>query len=164
MLLPRPRGVRAVKQLVLRGLMRACSGFLYIGEHNRRFYEAYGALGEQLFFAPYGVDNAFFAAGARRARADGTREQLRQELGAGADDVVVLAVGKLLDIKRPLDLVRAASRLGDRVVLGFVGAGPMRSAVEDEFRATGVRPKFVDALAMAGIHLPPEMFSNRRGP
>jgi pilus assembly protein CpaF len=31
------------------------------------------------------------------------------------------------------------------------------------FRATGVRPKFVDALTMAGIHLAPELFANRRG-
>jgi len=32
------------------------------------------------------------------------------------------------------------------------------------FRATGIRPKFVDTMATAGINLGPEMFANRRGP
>jgi pilus assembly protein CpaF len=31
------------------------------------------------------------------------------------------------------------------------------------FRATGVRPKFVDAMASAGIHLDFDMFANRKG-
>ena len=32
------------------------------------------------------------------------------------------------------------------------------------FRTTGVRPKFADTLSAAGIHLPLDMFANRKGP
>ena len=31
-----------------------------------------------------------------------------------------------------------------------------------EFRATGVRPKFLDAIHTAGIHLSPETFSREK--
>ena len=130
---------RSLRRVVLTALFRAASGLLYIGAQNRRFYECYGAPPDRLFFAPYGVDNAFFAERAQAARASGRREQLRAGIGAGRDDVVLLVVGKLMGFKRPLDVVRALARLNRRAIAVFVGDGELRSAVEAELAATGVR-------------------------
>jgi len=130
---------RAMRRLVLSALFRTAGGLLYIGEQNRRFYECFGAAQHKLFFAPYGVDNAFFAERAREARAAGRREALRQRVGAAPDDAVILVVGKLVAFKRPLDVVQALARLERRAMVVFVGDGELRGAVEAALHATGVR-------------------------
>jgi glycosyltransferase involved in cell wall biosynthesis len=130
---------RRLRRLLLTALFRAARGLLYIGEQNRRFYECFGTPQDKLFFAPYSVDNAFFAERARVARVTGGREALRRRIGAGADDVVVVVVGKLMDCKRPLDVVHALAHVDRRAVAVFVGDGELRSAVETALEATGVR-------------------------
>src|SRR5262245_9156447 len=134
-----PAHRRALRRLVLTALFRAAGGLLYIGEQNRRFYECFGAARSKLFFAPYGVDNAFFAERARAARAAGRREALRRRIGADADDVVILVVGKLLHFKRPLDVVHAVAQLDRRAMAVFVGDGELRGSIETAVAATGVR-------------------------
>jgi glycosyltransferase involved in cell wall biosynthesis len=130
---------RSLRRLLLGSLFRAARGLLYIGEQNRRFYEAFGVPSDKLFFAPYGVDNGFFAARAEAARTAGRRESLRTQIGAAPDDVVLLVVGKLMGFKQPLDVVRALPHLDRRAVAVFVGDGELRGAVEAELAATKVR-------------------------
>jgi glycosyltransferase involved in cell wall biosynthesis len=139
LLVQRPLPVRSLRRLVLASLFRAAGAVLYIGQQNRRFYEWFGVPNDKLFFAPYGVDNAFFAERARAARANGRREILRARIGAGPDDVVLLVVGKLMGFKRPLDIVRAMAGLDRRAIAVFVGDGELRPEVERELSATGVR-------------------------
>jgi glycosyltransferase involved in cell wall biosynthesis len=139
LLVQRPLPVRSVRRLVLAALFRAASAVLYIGQQNRRFYEWFGVPDDKLYFAPYGVDNAFFAERARAARAAGRREILRARIGAAPDDVVLLVVGKLMGFKRPLDVVRAMAALDRRAIAVFVGDGELRPEVERELSASGVR-------------------------
>jgi glycosyltransferase involved in cell wall biosynthesis len=139
LLVQRPLPVRGLRRLVLAALFRAASAVLYIGQQNRRFYEWFGVPDDKLFFAPYGVDNAFFAERARAARGNGRRETLRAQIGAAPDDVVLLVVGKLMGFKRPLDVVRALAGLERRAIAVFVGDGELRPDVERELSATGVR-------------------------
>jgi glycosyltransferase involved in cell wall biosynthesis len=130
---------RSLRQLVLGSLSRAARALLYIGEQNRHFYEAFGVPSDKLFFAPYGVDNAFYAERAEAARAAGRRESLRACIGAAPDDVVLLVVGKLVGFKQPLDVVRALSHLDRRAIAVFVGDGELRADVEAEIATTKVR-------------------------
>jgi glycosyltransferase involved in cell wall biosynthesis len=139
LLVQRSLPVRSLRRLVLATLFRAASAVLYIGQQNRRFYEWFGVPAGKLFFAPYSVDNTFFAARAQAARADGRRAAIRARIGAGPDDVVLLVVGKLMSFKRPLDIVRAMPRLDRRAIAVFVGDGELRPAVEQELAAAGVR-------------------------
>lgn len=139
LLVHRPLSVRSLRRLVFATLFRAASAVLYIGQQNRRFYEWFGVPADKLFFAPYGVDNAFFAERAEAARQNGRREVLRARIDAGPDDVVLLVVGKLMGFKRPLDVVRAMARLDRRAIAVFVGDGELRDAVERELVASGVR-------------------------
>jgi len=139
LLVQRPLPVRGLRRLVLAKLFRAASAVLYIGQQNRRFYEWFGVPADKLFFAPYGVDNAYFGERARAARTNGRREALRARIGAGPDDVVLLVVGKLMGFKRPLDVVRAMAQLHRRAVAVFVGDGELRAELERALSASGVR-------------------------
>lgn len=139
LLVHRPLPLRSLRRLVLATLFRAASGLLYIGQQNRRFYEWFGVPAEKLYFAPYSVDNTFFGERAQAAHCGGRREAIRARIGAGPDDVVLLVVGKLMGFKRPLDIVRAMTRLDRRAIAVFVGDGELRPAVERELAVAGVR-------------------------
>jgi glycosyltransferase involved in cell wall biosynthesis len=131
------------KRAVVGTLTRRSAALLYIGDQNKRFYLQYGARPEQLFFAPYSVENDYFAERAAQARLDGTREALRARLSAKPDDVVLLFVGKLVERKRPLDLVQALKQLGPRAVGAFIGDGELRGVVEKAIAREGVRATVV---------------------
>jgi glycosyltransferase involved in cell wall biosynthesis len=104
--------------------------FLYIGKQNRRFYEYYGVASERLVFAPYAVDNARF----RKSAAEfiPLKTKLRSALGIGATDRVILFAAKLIEKKRPMDLLKAYQQLdlaGKCLVI--VGDGELKAEVED---------------------------------
>jgi glycosyltransferase involved in cell wall biosynthesis len=90
-------------------LLRQYSAWLAIGSANRAFYRFHGCCESRIFWAPYAVDNARFAALAveRRSR----RAELRAGFGIRSDAIVFLFAGKLEDKKHPLDLLKAVSLL-----------------------------------------------------
>lgn len=122
-----------IKKVILRSLFFRVAGFLYIGEENRKFYKMYGVPPEKLFFCPYAVDNERFMAAAQDLRFK--RQDLRKNVGIGKDDMVILFVGKLIEKKRPMDLLKAYHRLITHnskfiIHLLFVGDGALRSELE----------------------------------
>lgn len=137
---PRSWPKRLAKEVVYRGLMRCFDAFLYVGERNREYLLHYGADPGRLFFAPHFVDNAWFHTQAERAAAE--RDGLRRRLQLGDHEHVVLFVGKLIEKKRPLDLVHAFAMLprsGPPVRLVLVGSGPLEQQVSRTASALGVR-------------------------
>jgi glycosyltransferase involved in cell wall biosynthesis len=71
----------------------------------------------------------------------GSAERVRGELGVEVGTFVVGWVGRLTDVKRPLDLVRVLAALHDRgadATLVLVGNGPGRPAVESLAAELGV--------------------------
>ena len=124
---------RAVWKHALHGLLlRQYAGWLAIGSANRDFYRFHRCPEARIFWAPYAVDNDFFAAQAA-ARA-GRRRELRAALGLPAEAVVFLFAGKLEAKKRPLDLLEAVARLPSdlrlRVHVLIAGDGPLRGECE----------------------------------
>lgn len=65
----------------------------------------------------------------RRERSEADRRDLRSELGLPADAAVVLAVGRLVPSKRPLDLLRVVAQVPDAHLV-VVGDGPCRDDLE----------------------------------
>ncbi len=120
---------RRLKRLLLGALFRRTAACLAIGSLNRRFYCDYGVAADRLFFTPYAVDTAFFH---KMAKTAAPRETLRAERGVSPETTVFLFCGKLIPVKRPLDVVSAFQRLGahGRAVLMYAGDGPMRMDVE----------------------------------
>jgi glycosyltransferase involved in cell wall biosynthesis len=84
---------------------------------------------------PYGFD-----LDARVRHDDQTRRHKRAEAGAGDSDFVIGWAGRLTDVKRPLDLVRAAAAV-DGSVLVLAGDGELRSDLEALTNELGMRDR-----------------------
>lgn len=121
-----------IKKVVLGWLFRHISSFLYIGGENKKFYKFYGVPNVKLFFAPYAVDNDRFM----RQVTSNQKSVTRKKTGIKEEDVVILFAGKLIDKKRPLDLLRAFELLITNYQLPvtphllFVGDGELRPELE----------------------------------
>ncbi len=112
-----------------RHIVDAC---LAIGTANRRFYSALGLSDDQLFIAPYAVDNSRFQEAAARL----PRSEARARLRLPADRTVVAFVGKLVPWKQPdvlLEAFRRSTTTGGAVLV-FAGDGELRGHLENEAR------------------------------
>jgi glycosyltransferase involved in cell wall biosynthesis len=132
---------RLTKKAFLDWLFAKASGFLCIGSLNRQFYQSYGIDKHKLFDFPHAVDNDFFQDRARLTRTD--RDELRRSLNLEPDRPIILYAAKLIEKKRPQDLLAAYRSLSlngksepDPYLL-FVGDGMLRSQLEAEVEATG---------------------------
>jgi glycosyltransferase involved in cell wall biosynthesis len=116
-------GLRAVaRHAVASGVVSGSAGGLAVGERNMQFYARYRA--PRIVFAPHSVDNERFGARPPVRRAD--------LLGRWALDParpVIMFCGKLIAVKRPLDLAAAVTRLSEPVSTLFVGDGELAEAV-----------------------------------
>jgi glycosyltransferase involved in cell wall biosynthesis len=131
---PVPALKRPLKRAMLSWLFGCVDQFLYIGGANRRLYESYGIPAERLHFAPYAVDNNRFAGQAAALRP--SRMEIRRAWGIAADAFCVLFCGKLIEKKRPLDVVEAVARLRrvgsmPEVHLLFAGSGGLDRALRE---------------------------------
>jgi glycosyltransferase involved in cell wall biosynthesis len=122
-----------IKKIIFIPVFKLVNFFLYIGEENRKFYKYYGVSDKKLFFAPYAVDNNFFFQ--KNEEIKSRRTELRAKYGFGVGDTVLLFVGKLIEKKRPQDLLLAYRKLvleNPNLKLVFVGDGNLRLDLEKE--------------------------------
>ena len=117
-----------LRRRVLRWVYRHVDRALYVGTNNRAYFRAHGLRDDQLVFAPHAVDNERFANDCDyRDRALALREQL----GIGADDVVVLFAGKLEPKKSPDLLLRSFAALArTNVHLVIAGSGVLEAPLK----------------------------------
>ncbi len=135
-LLSGPRGPRRLAwSLRTRAALRLFDGYLSVGTRSREYLGHFGIPEPLIFDSPHAVDNAYFAAGDDDVR----RAAARRALGAGDDDFLVLFAGKFIEVKRPMDLITAAARLGDRVVVAMAGNGPLMARTRAAADRLGVR-------------------------
>lgn len=129
---------RLVKATVVPPLVRGAASVLVVGSLARESVVALGASPERVRVFANTIDVAALA-----ARADSLRPRrgvLRERLGAGPDDVVVLCVARLAPEKGIDTLVAALARAGEPRLVGvLVGDGPERSRLETLARAARVR-------------------------
>jgi glycosyltransferase involved in cell wall biosynthesis len=132
---------RLVKRMVYPrfvGRFRAC---LSVGTRSDEYFRYYGA--RRVVRSPHFVDNATFAARAAVARQ--RRDALRAAWGIAPGAMVALFAGKLIDKKRPADLLAAAARVAGVHAL-IVGDGPLRAECEATAVALGAAATFVGFL------------------
>jgi glycosyltransferase involved in cell wall biosynthesis len=104
--------------------------FLYIGSQNKLFYLNHGVPDRKLIFAPYAVENERFL-----AQKSADKFSYRQKYGIPSESIIILYSGKLIDKKRPLDLLRAFNLLDQKnVVLFYLGDGPLRGQIDTEIQ------------------------------
>ena len=126
---------RALRHVVAGTMVRNAAGALPIGERNAAFYRRYGRTPQYL--APYSVDTERF-----RLRADAARPERADRLaslGLDAERPTVIFSGKLIEMKRPLDLARAIERSGAQFNLLLLGDGPLRQALHEYEQRLPVR-------------------------
>lgn len=132
---------KLVKKIYLNWLSDHISKFLYVGTQNYNFYHQQGIKEQKLFHMPYAVDNNFFQAEIQKAKT--TREDFRQFLGLEPGRPIILFAAKLVNRKRPQDLLAAYQRLSTDAVkepepyLLYVGDGNLRESLEIAAKATG---------------------------
>jgi len=127
----RKRTTSIVKRIALSVLFRGTSAFLSIGRANRAFYQHHGVKSESVFHTPYGVDNDFFESS--RTKLLPMRNGLKQRFGFKDDTPVIIFSGKLVERKRPMDLLQAYARVIKaipNVGLLLIGEGGLRAEIE----------------------------------
>jgi glycosyltransferase involved in cell wall biosynthesis len=117
------------------GMNRMVDAYLAIGGLNRRYYLEHGVAKDRIFMMPYAVDNARFMADA--AKANPTREAFRAQLGLEPGRPVLLFAAKLIERKRPAQLIEAFAMIHAepglrRPYLVFAGDGPLRAQLEQD--------------------------------
>jgi glycosyltransferase involved in cell wall biosynthesis len=136
LLTPRPFWQRWMRQFVLPRVFSYADACLYVGQHNREYFRAFGVPDAKLFWCPHSIEVDRFAAGAEQA--EGEALAMRRDLGIADDRVVMLFAGKFQDEKQPLLLVdefRAAQL--NNVTLLMVGDGPLARQVAEHARPAG---------------------------
>lgn len=131
---PRSLLKRLTKQALYPIFLRQFDAALIVGVQNRAYWRHYGYPQSRMFASPHCVDTAWFAS---RATAEAATE-LRQTLGISQNAPVALFAGKLVDFKRPGDLIVAAAdarRKGLAVEVLIAGSGPL----EADLRALAAR-------------------------
>ncbi len=135
---------RAVKYWPYRILLNSVAGHLVVGSANREYLQHYGVPESKLFDVPHAVDDHWFAAQSHAARDAGNRERERAALGIPVGAKVAVFVGRLVEMKRPLDFIRA---LTDSLVPNdlwglIVGSGPLERDARALAESLGARVRF----------------------
>ena len=131
---PRSPLKRLAKQALYPIFLRQFDAALIVGARNRAYWHRYGYPQSRMFASPHCVDTTWFAS---RGTA-GAATELRQRLGISQNAPVALFAGKLVDFKRPGDLIVAAAdarRKGVAVEVLIAGSGPL----EVDLRALAAR-------------------------
>jgi glycosyltransferase involved in cell wall biosynthesis len=137
-----------LRQRLYRAAFERVEAFLVIGSRNREYYRSFGVPDEKLFWAPYAVDNEWFALPETERAA--ARARIRSRLGVGEHALIIATAAKLIERKRPFDLVDAVAALRDQGIDAhalFIGDGEARTAIERRAAAAGIR----SAVTIAGF-------------
>ena len=121
---PRSRTKRFAKQALYPMFLRQFDAALFVGARNQAYWRHYGYPHSRMFASPHCVDTAWFAS---RATSE-ARLDLRQRLGIHQRAPVALFAGKLIDFKRPGDVISAAAHARHKGVPAEVliaGSGPL---------------------------------------
>jgi glycosyltransferase involved in cell wall biosynthesis len=125
--------------LLLRWLLQHTTANLFIGSHNHVFLRGMGVLEERLFYVPYSIDNARFAAEVKRLLPE--RYKLCRQYGLDPEMPTFLFCGKLIPKKHPLQLLEAylSAGLADHAQLIYIGEGELRPQLEQRIQALDLK-------------------------
>ena len=152
----KPAWKRRLKKIVVSRFFSKVSTFLAVGDNNRDYLRYYGAPAEQIRFCAIPVDVVRFRHGA--ALNDEERRNLRRDVGLAENEFVVGFCGKMINIKRPQDIITALKTLDANKFRGlFIGGGPlenkMREMAGESVRFTGFvnQEKIPQLLALCDV-------------
>lgn len=125
----KPKWKIAVKKILLTTFFKQVSSFLAIGRENRELYRFYDVPDDRIFSTPYAVENERFIKSYEELI--GRKHELKKKLGIPSDKIIVLFSGKLMDYKRPMDLLLAYENTDtENKALVYVGDGHLKKRLE----------------------------------
>lgn len=134
-----------VKQFMRRLFLRYVYSYvdyaLYVGSNNKRYFLAHGLKEKQLIYIPHAIDNSRFNCNVEEYRTKASA--LKEKLGIGVDEFVVLFAGKFNTKKNPFFMLRLAEKLQDKSFrFLLVGNGELEERLKKE--AVDDRVVFLD--------------------
>lgn len=135
--------LRLLKKIVLRSLLfKFIDYFLYVGKQNKEYYKYYGVPEPKLIFTPHAVNNEMFKKEYDRLK--DSKIKTKEELGLPKDKLIILFVGKLINIKRPVDLLEAYKLLDNsNCALVFVGDGELKNDMDNFISDNNLKNVFI---------------------
>ncbi len=129
-LAPGRKGIgRWLADKVIRRAFSNLAGALYVGEKNRKYFVHHGLQPQQLHYSPPAVSLKGLSSDQKNVGRGG---RWRQSLGIPEDHSLVLFVGKLQQIKRPMMLLKAFNAAAvENTSLVFVGSGEEQEALSN---------------------------------
>jgi len=154
-LLSAPTGLRHSAWIArTRWLLSQFDACLSVGTRSGALYRYFGVPDTRIFEAPHSVDDALFAQAAARRRSC-ERAALRERFGLRPTSFVPLFAGKLEDVKRPLDFIRAAAALRPAPEILLAGSGrlePECDALARQLDVKVVALGFVNQTQMVDVY------------
>jgi glycosyltransferase involved in cell wall biosynthesis len=132
-------------------LLNQFEGYLSPGRRVDEYLRWFGVDDDRVFRVPHAVDNERIASAASAYAAPRERAAARAAWKIDADAFVPLFAGKLVASKRPLNVIRAAARLGSGVTVLIAGAGPLETAIRSEAERLRVDVRFAGFLNQTEI-------------
>lgn len=136
-LLKQPKGIKGkIKKIFVNLIVKCSDAFLYGYSENKKFYEHFGAKKDQLFFFPCAVNNEMFQQQRKKLP---TKNTLKKKLGFSSKDFVGIFIGRLIELKNVLHLIKAIEKLQKRGIpagLIIVGDGPEKIKLEEYVKKT----------------------------
>jgi len=151
------------KSIVVRTFLSRCDHFLSIGNKNKEYLRHYGVNESDIQDSRFPIDMQRFVK-ARNELSAQDRSELRQRYGLTDKQFVVIFSGKLVDYKRPQDLVDALTRLktqgeGNDIAVMLMGEGVLRPELESAIKRSGLTDKVVITGFINQSEVPLHMFS-----
>ena len=103
--------------------------FLYIGSESKKNFIYFGVSEDNLIYTPYCVDNNKF----QEISSDLSKNKMKikNDLNLPQNKKIILFCGKYMNVKRPLDLVKAFNnKCFENTILILVGEGELRESIE----------------------------------
>lgn len=142
-----------LKNMFLPKTLSSVDAFLTVGDSNEAYYRSYGASDEKFIRTSFPIDiNEFDAAYPDREE---IRREIRERHEIPEGHLVVLMVGKLIEIKRQSDLIAAAARLkkeGIGISVIFAGTGDQENRMREHAACEGV-----ESIIFLGFRMPEDL-------
>ncbi len=112
-------------------MIRNMSFGLPVGKHAAAYLRQLGPTNSPMYYFPNTPDTKLFQSTAESMSRSSQREAVRERYGFFAGWPLFVFIGRLIDAKRPLDVIDAFQELGteEQASLLIVGDGPMMSIV-----------------------------------
>jgi glycosyltransferase involved in cell wall biosynthesis len=122
-----------IKRRFLSTVLKHCDAVMYSCEKNRQYFKSFGVPDDKLFPILSSVDNTYFTSLLESCTQ--LRIAQRNKYGIPQDAVVAIFSGRLIQRKRPLDLLAAYKQISSQqknLWLIYIGDGPLREIIEQE--------------------------------